>query len=1259
MRGICSKKTKKLKMMLKRWIALMMCAILLGTLCPESLMAAEPDEDVCEAEEEAVEVTEETAEETAAEATDEAEAEEVVPDDAEDIVCDTEPETVVEEEPAGDPGDSPYGLWVGIHAVTEENRLAIPGIKGGSASYDPATKTLNFKGNVTGIEDTYDDGNSLIYSKRDLKVTGSATLPRNAFYAIRVDYGSLTVEGDFSASATIGAYNAVGDLILDGNITGETWGQETLCSYTGDIIIKGGNIRVENHVKSYGAVRAGKKLIIEGGRLEATSASDDVITAGADIKITGTHSIVDPEGGMIDTCANGYFIADKYGKTIKHVIIEQTGWNVFVGDKRVTKENMSGIPLTMGSVSFDPDSSTLTFDQAVATMTATSYTPYGDELPIMCLIRSDIPIKLRGSCTLTTALNEGYLIAAKAGADIQGQFTLTGGDAGIVSEKDVTIDGEDTDIRIQNSGKRGIYVGGKLEIKEGHIESECGNAAVGAFASVEGIELAKGVTIKEPLNGKLDADKKKIVDDSDNVATKVVVGSETYNLWVGSTRVKSGNCDKIPGILGGGSAKYEPATKTLTFKGNVTGVTGRYEFYDIRVQIYCKGDLKIKGDATLTGESEFGINVVTDGALQPGALEIDGDITVSGATGAIWATDKIVTKGHINASSVNESAIRSGLGDIELTEGSLKAVTTTSKPAIYAEVGNVKIGDKARAEAQSADGTAAVEAKTNIDYNHMEVFILVPADGKVFDKAGSKIIADGDDNPASHVVVERRYYDVWVGNTQITYSNKDRIVCGTGYADFNSENDTLTFHDATEISGSYSGALVFAGSSLKIAGNANLTAKDTDEAVISVVGGDLVLQGIFDLKGAKRGIHCGGSLKIKGDDTVLTAKNSNDTMETIYAVDGFVIEGGVVNAEGGSTGISVQLRDIELLGGEVNVESKVYALLSLNGGIIDDGFIYLSPEGAHTGTDGGQTTILDGSGNVAKKVSLKRSHIHPLTHVEALEATCETVGYKEYWKCDTCRKFYEDQYGFKETTEEAVTIPAKGHTLVKHDKVEPTLTADGMKEYWECSVCKKLFADADATQEIADKNTLVIPLTTKYTVKENIKPEDSISMKVVMTASVSYNAMSHVLTTAKPSKSKANDVELLVSGNFAEYATWKVSYKNNKIVPQKETKQPGVVIQLKAKKGATKAQKKAIKTANKYLKKNPIQFKIVQADLGSFSANDVTIKLNKKQTKVTSVKIVMNGYKRTLAKKDYEAVINANGTVTLKGKRYFTGQITK
>lgn len=39
------------------------------------------------------------------------------------------------------------------------------------------------------------------------------------------------------------------------------------------------------------------------------------------------------------------------------------------------------------------------------------------------------------------------------------------------------------------------------------------------------------------------------------------------------------------------------------------------------------------------------------------------------------------------------------------------------------------------------------------------------------------------------------------------------------------------------------------------------------------------------------------------------------------------------------------------------------------------------------------------------------------------------------------------------------------HTLAHHDALEATCTAEGNEEYWECSVCGKLFLDADASQE--------------------------------------------------------------------------------------------------------------------------------------------------------------------------------------------------
>ena len=45
--------------------------------------------------------------------------------------------------------------------------------------------------------------------------------------------------------------------------------------------------------------------------------------------------------------------------------------------------------------------------------------------------------------------------------------------------------------------------------------------------------------------------------------------------------------------------------------------------------------------------------------------------------------------------------------------------------------------------------------------------------------------------------------------------------------------------------------------------------------------------------------------------------------------------------------------------------------------------------------------------------------------------------------------------------------PVHVHSLTKVDRVDPTCTAAGTAEYWKCTGCNKLFADADAAEEIA------------------------------------------------------------------------------------------------------------------------------------------------------------------------------------------------
>ena len=52
---------------------------------------------------------------------------------------------------------------------------------------------------------------------------------------------------------------------------------------------------------------------------------------------------------------------------------------------------------------------------------------------------------------------------------------------------------------------------------------------------------------------------------------------------------------------------------------------------------------------------------------------------------------------------------------------------------------------------------------------------------------------------------------------------------------------------------------------------------------------------------------------------------------------------------------------------------------------------------------------------------------HTLTAVPEVPATCETAGTKAYWECSVCRKLFSDADGKNETTLEALTIPATGH----------------------------------------------------------------------------------------------------------------------------------------------------------------------------------------------------------------------------------------
>ncbi len=120
------------------------------------------------------------------------------------------------------------------------------------------------------------------------------------------------------------------------------------------------------------------------------------------------------------------------------------------------------------------------------------------------------------------------------------------------------------------------------------------------------------------------------------------------------------------------------------------------------------------------------------------------------------------------------------------------------------------------------------------------------------------------------------------------------------------------------------------------------------------------------------------------------------------------------------------------------------------------------------------TCLIDGNTkgvecSVCKKVLIPttvrphRGHQYDEADLHVIKAaTCDVAGEGEA-NCTVCGEPFP------------VTIEAKGHTGVEHPAVEPTATTAGNIQYWECSVCHKLFNTSECAigAEITRESTIL------------------------------------------------------------------------------------------------------------------------------------------------------------------------------------------
>ena len=117
-------------------------------------------------------------------------------------------------------------------------------------------------------------------------------------------------------------------------------------------------------------------------------------------------------------------------------------------------------------------------------------------------------------------------------------------------------------------------------------------------------------------------------------------------------------------------------------------------------------------------------------------------------------------------------------------------------------------------------------------------------------------------------------------------------------------------------------------------------------------------------------------------------------------------------------------------------------------------------------TDGFEATATFTCANDATHVENVTAEV---TSAVTTPAACETTGVRTY----TAKVTFEDK---EYTSSKTEIIPAAGHTLTAVAEVPATCETAGVKAHWVCSVCGKLFSDAEGKTETTLEK-LAIPAT--------------------------------------------------------------------------------------------------------------------------------------------------------------------------------------
>ena len=400
-----------------------------------------------------------------------------------------------------------YGFKVAGVDVTSDNYLDLTEINGvsGKVYFDPNTRTLTLD-NATIEADTY-----------------NAILNKTCKYLVIELLGTNTI----NVTSAAGLYMCESTTIVGGSGSKLTVKNDR-CA----VLFESSPLEIVNcwlEVEGDWGISANDNvaeevLTIRNSHVEATGPTGSICDI-AGLKL---------EGCYIDIPSKAAYDADTKsvamnGETVtSRVVIEPNSYGIYIADKPVTTLNykdLTSIYGVSGSASYDPDTKTLTLDNATIERNST------DGTGIVNKTVSDFTVKLIGNNTVTADL---------ASMVLNQTSTITGdGSLHLTSKRFCGLDMENASVTIDNTslfvkGGYGIagFIGAESEVltvRNSHVEAE--GSGSGSITLISNLIL-DNCAITQPVGAEFDTDQKAVVLNGEVFKSKVVI--EPVNNSIGT-----------------------------------------------------------------------------------------------------------------------------------------------------------------------------------------------------------------------------------------------------------------------------------------------------------------------------------------------------------------------------------------------------------------------------------------------------------------------------------------------------------------------------------------------------------------------------------------------------------------------------------------------------------------------------------------------------------------------------------------------------